>query len=254
MAFNQVPIMANQVESQRIGHQAISLTNFDNALEPAIAQGSVCEVGAALYEADADEPIAGLAAIAADNQVYIMLTVAGAAVTASGTIVAPTWDDSKQGFYSGAARAIGGLYKDAAGDYVNKWLYEFIGVAPIKLFGDGTVGVWDGIGFRATKELEIGDWDMTVTHSVSLAHGLSPAVIRNVRVAIIDDIEANEFFDTAPTLNPANGLLVGAEVNLSANVQAANIVIVRLAGGLFDSAQFDATPFNRGWVTIEYEV
>jgi hypothetical protein len=123
MAGSQVTIALNQLEKQRLGYQAISLTNFDADTEPEIAGGSKVEIGGALYEFSAGETIAGWGAIGADNDVYIKLTVAGLAVTASWTTTAPTWSESKQGWYDGLERYIGGCYKDAGGNYTRKWLY-----------------------------------------------------------------------------------------------------------------------------------
>jgi hypothetical protein len=123
MAGSQIIIVALQIESQRLGYQAISLQAYDTVLESAIMAGSVVEIGSALFEFTADEPITGWGGIANNNPVYIKLTVAGASVTASFTTVAPTWSTSKQGWYIGAERVIGGLYKDGAGLYTKKWLY-----------------------------------------------------------------------------------------------------------------------------------
>ncbi len=122
MAGAQVIIMANQVEDQRLGKQAISLTHYDDNLEPQIAAGSVVEIGSALFEFSALESITGWAGISNNSDVYIKLTVSGASVTASFTIAAPTWDTAKQGWYSGAERYIAYLRKDGSGLYTRKLL------------------------------------------------------------------------------------------------------------------------------------
>lgn len=124
MAGSQVEVAINQIEKQRLGYQAISLTNFDNDLEPQIAAGSKVEIGGALFEFTAPESITGWAGIGASNNVYIKLVVAGTAVTAEFTTAAPTWSTSKQGWYVGLDRYIGGLYKDAGGNYTAKYLYD----------------------------------------------------------------------------------------------------------------------------------
>ncbi len=249
MALAQVIIIANQVESARIGHQAISLTHYDDNLEPAIAAGSVVEVGGALFEAAVDEAIAGLGAIANDNDIYIKLTAAGASVTASGTLVAPTWSTSKQGWYSGADRYIGGLYKDAGGNYTLKYLYHFVGNNNLKIFGDGTIGIWDGIGFLAKKVLEIGDWDMDTVTPKTLIHGIANyKKIRTVRAMIRDDAD----WMYVPLDGEDSG--GGAPAGWIQPITGVAIYLNRVAGGLFDNANFDLTPYNRGWVTIEYEV
>jgi hypothetical protein len=110
-------------------------------LEPQIAAGSLCEIGGALYEFASLESITGLSGIANSSQIYTRLTVSGASVTASGTITAPTWSDSKQGFYTGSDRVIGGMYKDASGNYTKKWFYEEKQGFWLKRYGDGTIEV-----------------------------------------------------------------------------------------------------------------
>lgn len=122
MAGSQIEIVANQIEAQRLGYQAISLTHYDDNLEPQICAGSVCEIGGALFEFPALESITGWSGIAVRSDVYIKLTVAGTSVTASFTTTAPTWDTAKQGWYSGAERYVFYLYKNASGNYTQKAL------------------------------------------------------------------------------------------------------------------------------------
>jgi len=124
MAGSQVEIAITQIEKQRQGYQGISLTNFDNDNEPQIAAGSVVEIGGALFHFTAPESITGWGAIGNDNDVYIKLVVSGFSVTAEFTTAAPTWDTAKQGWYVGLQRYIGGLYKDAGGDYTAKYLFD----------------------------------------------------------------------------------------------------------------------------------
>jgi hypothetical protein len=127
-----------------LGYQACSLTNFsDNLNLPAIAAGSKVEIAGALFDITGDEAISGWGPIANSSNVYIMLTVSGAAFTASFVTAAPTWDTAKQGWYSGLNRYIGGLYKDSGGNYTKKWLYRASsgGVQNLKEYGDGTIEI-----------------------------------------------------------------------------------------------------------------
>lgn len=144
MAGSQVTIVANQIEKQRLGYQAMSLTHYDDNLEPQIAAGSKVEIGGALFEFTALESITGWAGISNNSDVYTKLTVSGASVTASFTTTAPTWDTAKQGWYiGGTERVIGGLRKDGSGNYINKWLYagrsdniRALGTGKIEYHGD----------------------------------------------------------------------------------------------------------------------
>ena len=121
MAGQQVEIVANQIDKQRLGYLGLSLTNYDADTEPQIAAGSKVEIASALFEFTAAESITGWGGIGASSRVYVKLVVAGTAVTAAFTTTAPTWSTSKQGWYGtgGAAldRYVAMLWKDAAGNY-----------------------------------------------------------------------------------------------------------------------------------------
>lgn len=116
----QVTIAASQVDKERLGYCAISLTHFDDTSEPSIAAGSKVEVGGALYEFTADETGTGWGGIGASNNAYFLLTPAGASISWSYTTTAPTWDTAKQGWYTGSNRVFGFLWKDAGGLYERK--------------------------------------------------------------------------------------------------------------------------------------
>ena len=141
MSLAQVIIEASAIQTERIGHQAISLTHFSDLLECKIAAGSVVEIGGALFEAAADEAGTGWSGIANSSQVHMKLTVTGATAAMSFTTAAPTYSTSKQGWYVGLDRYIGGLYKDSGGNYSGKWLYGGqqmgVGIVPI-----GTIVAW----------------------------------------------------------------------------------------------------------------
>jgi hypothetical protein len=217
MAGAQITVVASQIEAQRLGYQSVSLTNFSSdTLEPQIAAGSKVEIGSALFEFAGNESITGLAGIANSSDVYIHLTVTGASVAASGSITAPTWSDSKQGWYSGDVRVIGGLYKDASGNYARKWLYEEKQVASIKRYGNGTVeltGALYGSGYGAAligaAGLKVGAADTPwlrkeltgttiVSTSLAIAHGLTATKIRGV--AVVAPITM-AYYPTAHMLN-----------------------------------------------------
>ncbi len=126
MAGSQTEIVANQIGQQRKGFLAISLTNYDADTEPQIAAGSSVEIAGALFLFPALESITGWAGIGINNDVYVKLVVSGTSVTAEFTTTAPTWSDSKQGWYgtAGAAlhRYVVKLRKDGSGNYTLKRL------------------------------------------------------------------------------------------------------------------------------------
>ena len=118
-----VGVALTQIESQRLGYHAISLTNFDTDAAPDIAAGSKAEIGGALYNFSGTTSISNFSAIATAASPYIYLTPAGTAVTAAYTVAVPSWSDSKQGWYSGTARAIGLLTKASTAGYADKAVF-----------------------------------------------------------------------------------------------------------------------------------
>jgi hypothetical protein len=105
-----------QVEKQRLGFIALSLTNYDNDSEPQIAASSVVEISGSLFKFDSNDSIGGTPTSGQIN--YIMLEVSGSGdsqtVSGSWTTTAPTWNDAKQGWYdvTGNKRYVGGCYYD----------------------------------------------------------------------------------------------------------------------------------------------
>lgn len=86
------------LDATRIGLHTVSLTNYDNTSESAIAAGSIIEVGGAMYKFTGNETINDNESVS-DGTVYVYIVPAGATCTAEYTNDAPTWSDSKQGWY-----------------------------------------------------------------------------------------------------------------------------------------------------------
>jgi hypothetical protein len=105
----------------------------------------------------------------------------------------------------------------------------------------------DGAVLVNTKIIEIGDWDMDANATVTVAHGVTDSKIRSVSAMIRDD--SNAFFNL---INYVDASTIAAQGGV-AGYNSGNIVLARLTGGAFDSASFNATAFNRGWITIVYE-
>lgn len=94
------------------------------------------------------------------------------------------------------------------------------------------------------KVINIGDWNMDSTANVNVAHGLTQSTIRNVQVLIRDDTDGiYEPLNTAYSSGSSAGYFLAG---------SANINLYRLTSGHFDNPAYDATSFNRGWITIWY--
>ncbi len=99
-----------------------------------------------------------------------------------------------------------------------------------------------------TKIIEIGDWDMDANANISVTHGIADHQgIRSAEVMIRND--AATLVTNLDAFTAANG----AEGGISA-INSGTVTLQRLAGGTFDATIYDSTTFNRGWVTIQYEI
>ncbi|PKL40739.1 MAG: hypothetical protein CVV44_03795 [Spirochaetae bacterium HGW-Spirochaetae-1] len=121
-------------------------------------------------------------------------------------------------------------------------------VAGVKTFSSTIVGSIDSIKETGSagatlrkKDIEIGDWDMDATEIVNVTHGLTRSKIRNVHVHIRSDSDSSSGYDD--TCLERGGYYM---------VSDTYVTLRRTASGAFDRADYNATSYNRGWVTIEY--
>lgn len=100
--------LQNTVDGNFIGHHRVTLTNYNNTSLPAVAIGSVVENNGTLFKFTTETAISGSPS---DGTVYIYLVPSGdptlgtATVTPRFTNTAPTWSDSKQGWYGTSTTA-----------------------------------------------------------------------------------------------------------------------------------------------------
>ena len=103
---------------------------------------------------------------------------------------------------------------------------------------------FDDYGLRR-KTLEMGDWNMDSTETISVTHSLGNNQwqgTRSVELVIRNDDDTTYY----------DGDRAGENVFVS-GVAATTVLLARKTGGSFDGTDFDATGYNRGWVTIWYE-
>jgi hypothetical protein len=93
-----------------------------------------------------------------------------------------------------------------------------------------------------TKVINIGDWNMDATSAVVVAHGIDIGKMRSYFGLIRHDDSGNSY-----SLENAVGVLSGHIL-----WDGTNMSILRATSGFFDSTSFNATSFNRGWITIQY--
>lgn len=156
-------------------------------------------------------------------------------------------DVSLQGDVSGMVVVVDFIADAAAHvDYTDVLGFDHYVVKIADVAGDGSVSDLRSISTTLkTKVIAIGDWNMDTTSTVSVAHGLTFSQIISVSAFIIDD-----FSSVKVDIHTQNGLGTGGENGLRAS--ASFIYLYRETAGYFDSAVYDSTPFNRGWINIQY--
>jgi hypothetical protein len=92
--------------------------------------------------------------------------------------------------------------------------------------------------------IDIGDWDMDANGTISVAHGLNYANIRNVIGTIRNDVGTTSY----PLTQGFN--VTGDAESWIDRWDSTNIYLSRTAGGGRDNVNFDSTSYNRGWLTI----
>jgi hypothetical protein len=110
--------LMNATNSIFTGYNALTLTHMNDTTVPAIAAGSKIEVNGALFISATETAITGSPS---DGVVYIYIDPSGPSAVFTNT--APTWSDSKQGWYGtgGTAncRYVGNFWKSGT-SYTNK--------------------------------------------------------------------------------------------------------------------------------------
>jgi hypothetical protein len=99
-----------------------------------------------------------------------------------------------------------------------------------------------------TKQIiiDIGVWNMDTTITVGVPHSLDYTKIRGVQAWIVPDTNPERI--NLSHIDYSTGLCQGGVLSVT------NIVInlERLTGGTFDSAEYDTTLKNRGYLLIDY--
>lgn len=166
------------LDKTRKSLHAVSLTNYDNTSEPQIAAGSVIEVNGGFYEFEANETITGSPS---DGTVYIMIVPGTTTCTAQYTNTAPTWSDSKQGFYGTGGSANYRYLEFRLVKNSSSWTPKKILSRDVNdiagFMDDGTPFYCKSLSFSVTGS----------TTSANIAHGITNA-LTNQRILNIQHI------------------------------------------------------------------
>ena len=232
------------------GFLRVSLTNPSSTAASLIATGSVLECAGSIYQFT--ETSISLDASTASSSVAFYYTVipsgGGTTVTVVRDSVAPTWIDSKQGFYASAAsttRYIGGAYIGTAATYFNKFIYT-PQMLDYLIYQNKTRPI-------LKKIFELGEWNMDADLMLVIAHNLGFLLnIKHVSALIYNDPQLAQAKFTGRPEGQAGTAGIGGGIVLS----RVSIVLRRRQGGYFDNINYDGTAStvaNRGFVHIEYE-
>ncbi len=105
-----------------------------------------------------------------------------------------------------------------------------------------------------TKVIPIGDWNMNTTATKTVAHGLTLSKIRSISVVINIDTSALVIPLVAMINTTPGGSVFADPTNINlfrfSDAQAPDLFAGSLSA--FANANYQATSFNRGWITIEY--
>lgn len=230
------------------GSLFVSLTNLANGSAPAVQDGSYCDINGSVYKLTPNgstEAIADLAGIANSSQIYFYVVPSAQSVTLTGVITAPTWSETKGGFYNGSNRCIGGCFKDSSGNYLSKFTMSNTSQNDLQLATYRTSAGVESVKNLHTKIIEIGDWNMDTTVSVNIStEGIDATKIVDVQCFI----RADSDISPSHTYPLDYGAFGGYSFYPSSKI----ITLAITFGALFDSANFDETSYNRGFVIIKY--
>lgn len=106
------------------------------------------------------------------------------------------------------------------------------------------------LALQGEKVVNIGDWNMDADQDklitiASLSLPVSYKNIRSVSIMIRDDGDSGYY--------PLNSASSGAVNGGVEQITSVNIYLRRNPGEFFDSASFQATSYNRGFITIRYQ-
>lgn len=99
------------------------------------------------------------------------------------------------------------------------------------------------------KIIEIGTWDMDSDAFVAVNHGVDNTKIRSVNVIIRNDANTITY-----DLNRLDGSVDTSVAGAVQAITSAQVLLRRTNGGSFDTSNYSTTGYNRGWITIEYEI
>jgi len=123
-------------------------------------------------------------------------------------------------------------------------------ITPTSIVSSGAISgtsISTGDAVLKVKVIDIGDWDMDTTVSITVTHNLTATDIRHVSAIIRNDADTNRYAVTPGFVT------VPAEIEAFIGVvSSTTVALVRRTTGIYDGGNYVTTSYNRGWVTIWY--
>ena len=159
------------IDATRTGYIALSLTEYDSTVVPAIAGGSLVEVAGSLFRFSTTEAISttGVTSTAA-QMYYIRLVPTSSQCSAQFSTTASAWREDLQGYYHSTTsnnRVVGATYFTGA-DYIGKTLYLSNGILRQEpCYGSTTVLLDTAAGATSTITIPM---SAPISHIVNIAY------------------------------------------------------------------------------------
>jgi hypothetical protein len=101
------------------------------------------------------------------------------------------------------------------------------------------------------KVIEIGPWAMSDVSNILVPLGVTFNKVRAIHAIVRDDL--NLYLYPAPYFSNVNGDVADFNIRYINNDPVAQVMVYRVTGGFFDTADFNASgSYNRGWVQVDY--
>ena len=234
-----------------------TLTEMDTTTVPEIAAGSCIEVNGTLFKFDSDESISTTDPVTsttvANGTVYVLIVPSTDTCTAAFTATAPTWSDSKQGWYGTGDyvnyRYIYRLYKTSDSNYNSKFKIKNIKLTILQVEYD-TVMVVGSLGDQSispstTTKLSTTPVEIIDTHS-AFSSGTFTAQARGVyQLSFINCSTSGGYFsfykNSSSLYHFSDNRVSGESVSYYANLEYGDMIDIYYSS-LFDSTSTVSIP------------
>jgi len=210
--------MQETLDAAYIGKHQVSLTEMTTTTVPAIAAGSLIEVNGSLLRSTTETAISTTdpvtSSTVADGTVYIMID--GTTLLPYFTATAPTWSDSKQGWY--------GTGGQANFRYLSFYMVKATAAYSQKAIIDGSflpVAVQE-------KKFSYGVPAFSAVCDNSQTLGTNTIDLVNFDKELFDTAAAYDTGAKTYTIPVAGKYMISAWINVAANITGANVITLFL--------------------------